>query len=146
MLAVSLSACGNSDTGVANAESSANQTPAGNNTQSKNDVNSDSESRSNILIAYFTAAGNSGVDAVCSASYSVVNGEAVGRLRAIANMIHTKTGGKLFSIKASVIYPTDEGELIEYAADEQATLCYPSKWHIRLLRCFRGRCGDLFSA
>ena len=68
-----------------------------------------------ILIAYFTAAENSGVDAVSSASYSMVNDEAVGRLRAIADMIQAETGGELFSIQTSVVYPSDGGELIDYA-------------------------------
>ena len=72
-----------------------------------------------ILIAYFTAAENSGVDAVSSASYSVVNDTAVGRLRAIADMIQSETGGELFSIQTSVVYPTDGRELIDYAAQEQ---------------------------
>ncbi len=72
-----------------------------------------------ILIAYFTAAENSGVDAVSSASYSMVNDEAVGRLRAIADMIQAETGGELFSIRTSVVYPADGGELIDYAAQEQ---------------------------
>lgn len=72
-----------------------------------------------ILIAYFTAAENSGVDAVSSASYSMVNGEAVGRLQAIAEMIQKNTGGDLFSIRTSVVYPADGRELIDYAAEEQ---------------------------
>ena len=38
---------------------------------------------SNILIAYFTAAENSGVDAEASASYSEVDGEAKGRMEAL---------------------------------------------------------------
>lgn len=130
VLAVSSSACEDSGTGGANTDGSVSQTQsestsAENNTQGENDVNSDSESGgSNILIAFFTAAENSGVDAVSSASYSTVNGEAVGRLRAIANMIQTKTGGELFSIQTSVVYPADGGELIEYAADEQAKRAY----------------------
>ena len=49
----------------------------------------------------------------------MVNGEPVGRLRAIANMIQTETGGELFSIRTSVVYPADGGELIDYAAEEQ---------------------------
>lgn len=72
-----------------------------------------------ILIAYFTAAENSGVDAVSSASYTTVNGTAVGRLRAVADMIQENTGGDLFSIQTDVVYPADGGELIEYAAEEQ---------------------------
>lgn len=67
------------------------------------------EAEGKILIAYFTAAENSGVDAASSASYSMVNGEAVGRLRAIADMIQAETGGELFSIRTSVVYPADGG-------------------------------------
>lgn len=74
---------------------------------------------SKILIAYFTAAENSGVDAIASASYTSVNGQAVGRIRAVANWIAEKTGGELFSIQTETVYPTDGGELIDYAADEQ---------------------------
>lgn len=74
---------------------------------------------SDILIVYFTAAENSGVDAVASASYSMRNGEAVGRLRILADMIQENTGGDLFSIQTDVVYPSDGGELIDYAAQEQ---------------------------
>lgn len=74
---------------------------------------------SKILIAYFTAAENSGVDAVASASYTTINEEAVGRVRAVADMIQTQTGGDLFSIQTSTVYPADGGELIDQAADEQ---------------------------
>lgn len=86
-----------------------------------NSVSTDT-AESKILIAYFTAAENSGegVDAVTTASYSMINDTAVGRLRAIADMIAAHTGGELFSIQTSVIYPTDGGELIDYAAQEQA--------------------------
>lgn len=73
----------------------------------------------NILIAYFTAADNSGVDAEASASYSMIDGEAKGRLQVIAEMIQENTGGDLFSIRTDVVYPADGGELIEYAAEEQ---------------------------
>ena len=87
-----------------------------------NDENANREGADNesgILIAYFSAAENSGVDAVSSASYSMVNGVAMGRLSAVANMIQSETGGELFSIQTSVVYPADGGELIEYAAQEQ---------------------------
>lgn len=72
-----------------------------------------------ILIAYFTAAENSGVDAVSSASYTTIDGEAVGRVRAVADMIQTRTGGELFSIQTATVYPANGGELIDQAADEQ---------------------------
>ncbi len=72
-----------------------------------------------ILIAYFSAGENSDVDAVSSASVTTVDGEAKGRLRAVADMIQAETGGELFSIQTSVKYPGDGGELIDYAAEEQ---------------------------
>ena len=74
---------------------------------------------SNILIAYFAAGENSDVDVVSSASVTTVDGEAKGRLRAVADMIQTQTGGTLFSIQTSVDYPGDGGALIDYAAEEQ---------------------------
>lgn len=74
---------------------------------------------SNILIAYFTAGENSDVDVVSSASVTTVDGEAKGRLRAVADMIRAQTGGTLFSIQTSVDYPGDGGALIDYAAEEQ---------------------------
>lgn len=134
ILMFSLSACG--DKGGQNEESSAGK-PAEQEQEmsgdeqmlqsdetASDDENSGSESGNNeneskILIAYFSAAENSGVDAISSASYSMVNGEAVGRLSAVANMIQSRTGGDLFSIRTSVVYPADGGELIEYAAQEQ---------------------------
>ena len=74
---------------------------------------------SRILIAYFTAGENSDVVVVSSASVTTVDGEAKGRLRAVADMIQAKTGGMLFSIQTAEKYPGDGGALIDYAAQEQ---------------------------
>ncbi len=135
VMIISLSACG--DTGSRqNTPASDAQNSTQDNSQSsaqadiqadaqENDQtaeNSDStatEIDSGILIAYFTAAENSGVDAVSSASYTTINGEAVGRVQAVADMIQEQTGGELFSIQTSTIYPADGGALIDQAADEQ---------------------------
>ena len=73
----------------------------------------------NILIAYFTADENREVDAATSASLTTVDGTEKGRVRAVADMIAAETGGTLFSIQTSVAYPSDGGELIDYAAEEQ---------------------------
>lgn len=81
--------------------------------------NDERQGNSKILSAYFTAAENSGVDAVASASYTTINGTAIGRLRAVADMIQENTSGDLFSIQTSVVYPADGGKLIDYAAEEQ---------------------------
>ena len=136
VLAVSLSACGDAaadqnsvseteraaeQVSTVAAESGAGQVGTSGAEQAGASVteNPASEGDSHILIAYFTAEENSGVDAVSSASYSMINGEAVGRVQAVANMIQEYTGGDLFSIQTSVVYPADGGELIDYAATEQ---------------------------
>ncbi len=100
-LVVLLSACGSSGAGSSGQGSATVQTG------------------SKPLIVYFTAAENSGVDAIASASYTTIDGVAVGRVRALADMIQEGTGGDLFSIRTSVVYPADGGELIDYADQEQ---------------------------
>jgi flavodoxin len=77
------------------------------------------DSDSKILVAYFTAAENSDVDAMSSASVSVVDGVAKGNVRAIADEIAAYTGGDLFSIQTSVEYSGNINSLINYAEDEQ---------------------------
>lgn len=118
VLLLILSACGSGDSPSPSGSSSAGTNQAA---ESEAAANID-EDNGKILIAYFTAAENSGegVDAVTTASYSTIGGTAVGRLRAIADMIAEHTGGELFSIRTSVVYPSDIGELIDYAAQEQS--------------------------
>lgn len=108
----------NSQIAAEPAESSTNDEPA-ETTDTASEGGDTAQSGSKVLIAYFTAAENSGVDAVASASYTTINGTAVGRLRAVADMIQENTDGDLFSIQTSVVYPADGGELIDYAAEEQ---------------------------
>ncbi len=81
------------------------------------DVDVDTEGK--ILVVYFTAAENSGVDAVSSASVVTVDGEAKGVSQAVAEMIAEDTGADLFSIRTSTVYPANMGELIDYADKEQ---------------------------
>lgn len=88
-------------------------------TEMTDEENAENTGDGKILIAYFTAGENSDVDVVSSASVTTVDGEAKGRLRAVADMIQAETGGTLFSIQTSVEYPGDGGELIDYAAEEQ---------------------------
>ena len=132
-LTLSLTACGNtggnsSAVENSNPQSSINsvssenssEPAAGRSSQNSSATAPDDNESGSVLISYFTAAENSGVDAVALASYSMVNGKPVGRLRAIADMIQAETGGELFSIRTSVVYPADGGELIDYAADERS--------------------------
>ena len=131
-IVLSLAACGGnapssqSPSSAADAASPAADTPSSStefseptesSLSSKGEEDAEGEeggSGSNILIAYFTAAENSGVDAIASASFTTINGTAVGRLRAVADMIQAETGGDLFSIQTSVVYPADGGELINF--------------------------------
>lgn len=126
MLTLSLVACGNTDSAnetrdiSSGASSQSEQGIENQPDDSELETSADVESGDNhILIAYFTAAENSGVDAISSASYTTIEGQAMGRVRAVAEMIQDHVGGDLFSIHTSVVYPTDGGELIDYAAQEQ---------------------------
>ena len=96
----SLAACGNEKSNVSDGAEPEQENSALQNTENEQEAAASlQEADGKILIAYFTAAENSGVDAVSSASYSMVNDETVGWLRAIADMIQAETGGELFSIQ-----------------------------------------------
>ena len=88
-------------------------------TNENTSVKVDSNDTGKVLVAYFTAAENSGVDASASASYTIIDGQAVGRLRAVADVIAENTNGDLFSIQTETIYPANGEELIDYASQEQ---------------------------
>lgn len=77
------------------------------------------ETDSDILIAYFTPAENSGVDAISSATVTTWNGEEMGAAEVLANMIHNHTSSDLFSIRTENNYPLEYNELADYAKDEQ---------------------------
>ena len=99
ILTLSLVACGNTDStsgtqdvswDVPKTSEQDNEIPS-NTSEPKESGNTESDSN-NILIAYFTAAENSGVDAIASASYTTIDGQAVGRIRAVADMIQENVG------------------------------------------------------
>lgn len=135
VLSALLSACGTAESS-GNAESAVTSETAENTAGTENAETAESAgatetadtqgSGDGILIVYFTAAENSGVDAVSSASYSEVNGEAKGRMQALAEMIQAETGGDLFSIQTEETYPADGGDLIDYAAEEQSENARPA--------------------
>ena len=121
---LTLSACGNNENAnTASPTLSQNTAPSEPEVPSSQTTDGDDgtvgESNGKIVIAYFTAAENSEVDVIASASVTTRNGEAKGRVRAVADMIHIETGGELFSILTSVEYPGDGRELIDFAAEEQ---------------------------
>ena len=87
--------------------------------ENSTDAIDDDKADKKILIAYFTAAENSDVDAVSSASVVKIDGVAKGSVQAIADMIQEETGGDLFSIQTEFDYPGNIGDLIDYVAGEQ---------------------------
>ena len=119
MLAAVVTGCGNKD---AAKDSNTNisvgvskDTDIDTGSENNADTTNTKNASGNVLVAYFTAAENSNVDVVSSASVTDINGEKKGRMTAIAEMIQEKTGGDLFSIKTSVEYPGDGAKLIDYA-------------------------------
>ena len=117
IIVVCFAACSNT-TQKENATTPVNtQSASSNNTNSKTENNNSSNGKA--LVVYFTAAENSDVDLVSSASVVTVNGETLGRVQALAQMIQNETNADIFSIQTSVQYPGDDGKLIEYAQKEQ---------------------------
>lgn len=80
-------------------------------------------SNSNILIAYFSVAENSTVDAKSSAS--VVQETGRGFIATLADTIQNEVGGEMFSIQTSVRYPAKINEVIDFAAKEQDDMDRP---------------------
>lgn len=72
-----------------------------------------------VLIAYFTMPERDGVDASSGASRLIVDGKLYGNVEYIANVIKEETGGDLFAIKTSRMYPESHKDLVDFAAKEQ---------------------------
>lgn len=80
------------------------------------------DGNTNILIAYFSIpeeVDTTGVDAVASASIVVQDGEVLGNVQYMANIIQQTVGGDLFRIEAVESYPQDHEALVDQAAEEQ---------------------------
>lgn len=112
-----LAACGSDPVSTAPQEESTSQNlslaePVGEGSQNQ-------QADKKPLIVYFSVKENSGSDATTSASETTVNGNTVGTIRALADKIQAGTGGDLFSIRTSVVYPTDRNALIDFASQEQ---------------------------
>lgn len=103
----------------------------------------------NILIAYFTRLDNTDatleeiiqgggpygslgdsledadVDAIASASITIMDGEAQGNVETMAQMIGSVTGGELFSIQTIQKYPVNYDELIDLGGAEKSQNARP---------------------
>ena len=77
---------------------------------------------SNILIAYFSVpedVDTKGIDANAGASVVVREGQVMGNLEYMANVIQQTIGGDLFRIETVEEYPLDHEPLVDQAAEEQ---------------------------
>ena len=77
---------------------------------------------SNILIAYFSVpedVDTEGIDANAGASVVVREGQVMGNLEYMADVIQQTIGGDLFRIETVEEYPLDHEPLVDQAAEEQ---------------------------
>ena len=77
---------------------------------------------SRILIAYFSMpedVDTEGTDAVAGASIVVDEGQVMGNVEYMANIIQQTVGGDLFRIETVEQYPLDHDTLVDQAAEEQ---------------------------
>ena len=141
-----LTACSSSN----NDETSTVTPPTTSASQSDSVENSAQESDSHhILIAYFTRLDNTDatldeiiqgggpygslgdsfesadVDAIASASITVVDGHAQGNVETMAQMIQNTVGGDLFSIQTTDSYPVNYDELIDLGGEEKSAAARP---------------------
>lgn len=102
------------------AEIAPNQQPAV--TVSQGAEQTGEASHSSVLVAYFSRAENIGgtpsVDAVSSASINIRDGEVVGNMRAMAEVIQDLTGGDIFSIQTERSYSQNYRESTNEARAE----------------------------
>ena len=123
-----LAACnGGNETGDSNAllDSSDESTDSEPSEDSIDDVEDQSDFYgSKILVAYFSAEGNSDfavdADATTSATINIIDDELVGNSRVIAQMAADITGGDLFFIETVKRYPSSDNEIIAAAIAESS--------------------------
>ncbi|WP_125143393.1 flavodoxin [Clostridium transplantifaecale] len=114
-MSVSLTACGKES--VPN-----NESPPPGMSSTKPEQKTIPSENSNILIAYFSVpedVDTTGADAVAGASVVVSEGEKLGNTQYVAQLIQQTTGGDLFRIETTQVYPGDHDPLVEQAAKEQ---------------------------
>lgn len=95
------------------------------NSDSVAEIPVENDNTSNILIAYFTLGENSDVDAVTSASVTVVDRVAKANVRAVADMIQEKTNGDIISIQTVKDYDKSYFTAISQAKEEMDNNEFP---------------------
>lgn len=134
---IMLSLAGCSDTnGTENTQSESISSSVQSNTEAENTeiqvqtdsssagISSETESSTNILVAYFSYGENAdlpdGVDASTTASIQVLNNEITGNTGVFANIIAQLTEGDIFSIQTAEKYPASYDETLDKGQEEQS--------------------------
>lgn len=89
-------------------------------TGTENAGNTQTDSGSNILIAYFTVPETDGVDTVANASRVAAEDGVLGNTEFIATEIQKNLGGDLFAIETVQEYPGSHDPLLEFAYNEKS--------------------------
>ena len=139
-----LTACSSS-----NNDETSTVTPPTTSASQSDSVENNAQESDSILIAYFTRLDNTDatldeiiqgggpygslgdsfesadVDAIASASITVVDGHAQGNVETMAQMIQNTVGGDLFSIQTTDSYPVNYDELIDLGGEEKSAAARP---------------------
>lgn len=139
-----LTACSSS-----NNDETSTVTPPTTSASQSDGVENNAQESDSILIAYFTRLDNTDatldeiiqgggpygslgdsfesadVDAIASASITVVDGHAQGNVETMAQMIQNTVGGDLFSIQTTDSYPVNYDELIDLGGEEKSAAARP---------------------
>lgn len=79
-----------------------------------------------VLVAYFSEPLPDGVDASTSASRLVVNGNVVGSVEYLAQLIQQNTGGDMVRIQTATPYPGNFDDLADQANNERQNNVHPA--------------------
>jgi flavodoxin len=116
-------------TALAGCGSSEEAAPEENQTEATEEQAEETESAAadgSTLVAYYTRIGNTdgdfpeGVDAETSASIQVTDEGKKGNAQMIAEWVADETGGELFAIQSSDLYPADYNETVDKASEDQS--------------------------
>jgi flavodoxin len=121
MSITALAGCGSSE----EAAPEENQTEATEATEEQAEETESAVADGSTLVAYYTRIGNTdgdfpeGVDAETSASIQVTDDGKKGNAQMIAEWVADETGGDLFAIQSSEIYPADYDATVDKASEDQ---------------------------
>ncbi len=122
MLALGLTACGQTNRPSGRSDSSKSGTTAETTEKSETSGSTVITGDSKVLIAYFTVpedVDTADNDAVAGSSIVVKNSEKMGNTEYVAKLVQETAGGDLFQIETKDVYPLEHEALVDQAADEQ---------------------------